>query len=137
MIVVNLQDIGFCSAFLDYSLHTKTIVVPINMYIQGLVVKNTQVIYMDGAITMANIEHFISHHFSYSWNAMTTVWDWVGFSFSWFSGHHLAFNLKKLTDIKSQTLERLRIVFKARQGAARNKGSRDQNTKEEPLHEAN
>ena len=66
IIVVNLQDIGFSSDFLDYSLHTKTIVVPINMYIQGLVVKNAQVIYVDGVIMMALIEHSVSHHFGYS-----------------------------------------------------------------------
>ena len=105
MIVVNLQDIGFSSAVLDYSLHTKTIVVPINIYIQGIVVKNTQVIYVDGAIMMAHIEYFISHHFGYSWYAMAILWDWVGTSFSWYLGHHLAFTLKSLTENKSQTLE--------------------------------
>ena len=66
MIVVNLQDIGFSSDVLDYSLHTKTIVVPINMYIQGLVVKNTQFIYVDGVMMMTLIEHSVIHHFGYS-----------------------------------------------------------------------
>ena len=74
---VSLLEIELSSGFSDYSWHTKTIEVPLNMYIKSSVVKNKQVINVDSVIIIDRIEHSISHHFGYSWNELTLVKDWV------------------------------------------------------------
>ena len=64
------------------------------------VVKNTQVIYVDGTTIIAFIEHSISHHFGDSWNAINIFREGVGSNFWWYLGQHLAFAWKKWLKLK-------------------------------------